>query len=687
MTTYRSAFFLLTALFCQLAAAQTSAPDPFETPLANKIIFEEPRDGLALLYATRDTYAGAATYQSQGAVRVIKYVEAEGGGGFLFQSEKGPARTKIVKLFTTAFRRNPFAMRHELVNLGLGRSFTTVDFWGPQRHVTDHYSSSTLPMTTESLVTAITENNEVLVNFNPVPDWLLSSIPEIQPIIGEPTEWIDGGSTFPSKVWWIGEENLAGVQTDLVGWRTADDTAIAIWLTRSPVAVVKLMAERKDGTDYTGVTTLIQPGFGKAVGKDLLAINRERPPFFDTDPGTIAFGSAEMPPIPESDLEASATGVVRIDGTPRTSETPVPNEPDPNAGKPRTIGAAEVNDVASLPGSRQSAAARKDQSLLTPDQMKAIVVIEGDQGVGTGFFCNIRGKNFIVTNQHVISGHRRLNIRTVDGEPVEAGEIYGAIGHDIAIISVAGSKGELAAAADVSSDTEIGDRVVVPGNKLGGGVVTQVDGRVLGVGPDRVEIDARFVPGNSGSPIINLDTGEVIGVATYVRKDMPENFAEAANIDDEVVEDGAIIRWFGYRIDSVNQWERIDWSKWQRQYNTIRNFNEDSLAIYYYLANDPEFYNNPTMRRLFDDYVDKMRVDNRDVSYYERETKLFIQRIINFASWEMDEIGKTQFYDYFRSTAGPDTNVTENIKYRERLVNYLQSLGQRWRVLANRVRK
>jgi len=681
-------FLAMARVHGQTSPSSSSSPVTEAVPSANtRTLYAEPRDGAPLLYAARKTYENCATYLAQGAVRIIKYEETEGGGGFLFQTERGPARTKITKLFTTAFTRQPFALRHEIVTLGLGRSFTSVHYWGPQRHVIDHYSSSALPMTSANLAVSIESNQEFLVDFNPADGWLLASNTDLRPITEQPKTWLAGKPGPPPMAWWVGEEKLAGVTTDLVMWRGENGIKIATWLSRSPVAIVKLVAERIDGTDYESVTTLIQAEFGKPVGQEQLAIDRPRPRFFDADPETIAFGGLDLPDVPGDDTPSSAANGSREDSPDPFTETPQPN-PVEVADDAAQIGIADREFIPALPGA--SAMKSLDEpggSLLSPAQMNAIVVIEGDKGVGTGFFCNIRGRDFIVTNQHVISGHRRLAIRTMDGEPVEAGDIFGAIGHDIALIAVTQTQGELAAAANVAADSEIGDRVVVPGNKLGGGVVTQVAGNVLGIGPDRVEINAKFVPGNSGSPIIHLDSGEVIGVATYVRKDMPGNFAEEAALQAEREDDGSIVRWFGYRIDSVEQWERIDWDAWQRQHNAVTDFHHDSLAIYHYLTNNPAFYENPTMRRLHDEYVEKMSLPGRKSDFYERETKIFVQRIINFARLDLRDISRLPFYDYFRSTAGPEHNITENIDYRTRLIEHLEGMGERWRTLADRVRQ
>ncbi|GHB96521.1 hypothetical protein GCM10007047_10510 [Cerasicoccus arenae] len=675
-----------------LRAQAPTSTETLPTPTA-RTLYNQPRDGVPLLLRARETYANCATYRAQGAVRIVIYEESENGGGFLFQGQNGPARAKRYKLFSTAFTRKPFALRHEIVSFGHGRSFTSVDFWSAQRHATDHFSSSPLPLSSEALASAIHENNYLLINYDPTPEWLLASNEALEDALPSKLDWFTDKRKFPRDAWWVGEENLAGVATDLVVWKNSDGTHVAVWLTREPVAIVKTMAERAEEKEYANVTALIQPEFGVKVTPEELTLNRPRPAFFDIDPNGIVFGALDLPAIPADNVAvAPAATVTEIDQTPRTTVTPTPSEPEPIPEPEQPRSGSIFAPIASdkLPGEQvmeEVVEAETKQTLLTAEQLAAIVVIEGDKGVGTGFFCNIRGRDFIVTNQHVLSGHRQLRLRTVNGDPVDAQDIYGAIGHDIAVIAVNNTQGSLKAAINVAEDTHIKDRVVVPGNKLGGGVVTQVEGQVLGIGPDRVEIDARFVPGNSGSPIIDLDTGEVIAVATYVRKDMPDNFAEEEALRGDIEKDGAIIRWFGYRIDSVTQWEQISWPKWQRQYDMVRQFNDDSVAIYNYLTDKPAFYNNDELRRLYDDYLEAMSDRKQRTEYYERETKLFLQHVINFAKRDLDDVSKTHFYDYFKSTAGAEDNIEKNIEYRRRLISHLTRIRDtNWRILYQRVR-
>ena len=48
---------------------------------------------------------------------------------------------------------------------------------------------------------------------------------------------------------------------------------------------------------------------------------------------------------------------------------------------------------------------------------------------------------------------------------------------------------------------------------MGRDVVTVSEGKVIGIGSELLEVDAPFVSGNSGSPVLN-HYGQVIGIAT-----------------------------------------------------------------------------------------------------------------------------------------------------------------------------
>jgi hypothetical protein len=95
---------------------------------------------------------------------------------------------------------------------------------------------------------------------------------------------------------------------------------------------------------------------------------------------------------------------------------------------------------------------------------------------------------------------------------------------------------------------QIGAEIVVAGNSEGEGVVREIPGKLVGLGPDRIEVDAEFVPGNSGSPILLKSTGQVIGVATYMK--IPRSLRGSTKSVTSLNE----VRRFGYRMDTIANW-------------------------------------------------------------------------------------------------------------------------------------
>jgi len=96
---------------------------------------------------------------------------------------------------------------------------------------------------------------------------------------------------------------------------------------------------------------------------------------------------------------------------------------------------------------------------------------------------------------------------------------------------------------------------------------------VLGVGPDLIEIDAKFVQGNSGSPILN-EAGEVLGLATFaVKHAEPENWLKEDSRFKE-------IRRYGVRIEGTT-WVEMDMEGFQKRAALLADLNEMFTHIYH----------------------------------------------------------------------------------------------------------
>ena len=143
---------------------------------------------------------------------------------------------------------------------------------------------------------------------------------------------------------------------------------------------------------------------------------------------------------------------------------------------------------------------------------KLVVIVCGDKA-GSGFVVRDGGRPYLFTNAHVVRKGAVIAQR-LDGTRLRLGPRDDAVGRDMVRFAL---EDESVPAFDLAAGVpDIGDPVVVLGNSDGRGVVTEIRGKVIGVGPREIEVDAAFVIGNSGSPVLDRN-GRVIGIATYLR--------------------------------------------------------------------------------------------------------------------------------------------------------------------------
>ncbi|MFH1499930.1 MAG: serine protease [Verrucomicrobiota bacterium] len=296
---------------------------------------------------------------------------------------------------------------------------------------------------------------------------------------------------------------------------------------------------------------------------------------------------------------------------------------------------------------------------LTPEQMAAIVLIESGDGQASGFLTKLRDVDFVVTNLHVLGDDPQLIVRNLNGEILPVQGIFGAVGRDIAIMRVGAISGDLSPIDDVLGQVKIGDEVVVVGNRQGGRVATQVEGKVLGIGPGRIEVDAPFEPGNSGSPVVHLKTGRVIGVATYseTRQTGDDSSGRSGQAEQ---------RWFAYRFDGITQWEAIDLQKWRQQYRQIQEFYEDTESLYYLSRADLNAGKmNPRIRPYVESFEGRFNRFASNSAGLVNEMQNFLGNLRGRGQTGVRELRSGEFYDYFRSSLYWKTNINDQLEFRE----------------------
>lgn len=181
---------------------------------------------------------------------------------------------------------------------------------------------------------------------------------------------------------------------------------------------------------------------------------------------------------------------------------------------------------------------------ITEDMLNAVIVVKGRQGSGTGFLARDGSNVFIYSNIHVLMGNSGLTFTDRQGKKYRPLRMEFAPDRDLVRLPVAIDTTPL----EIITPKGVNVPVSVCGNSEGEGIVRAINGKMIGVGPKKIETDALFVKGNSGSPILTEDGG-VVGIATYVRR---------TNVDwVNTNTPFTVVRRFGYRIDNVPRWLKL----------------------------------------------------------------------------------------------------------------------------------
>jgi S1-C subfamily serine protease len=146
----------------------------------------------------------------------------------------------------------------------------------------------------------------------------------------------------------------------------------------------------------------------------------------------------------------------------------------------------------------------------------ALIFVETGVGRGSAFIAEQDGKPYLFSNQHNFMGATQLEFRSMHAGLVDFGTFEFSRSRDLVRFALDPEKIKELGVLQLSESTPYIDQpIVVYGNSAGGNVATELRGKILGVGPRDIEVDADIVSGNSGSPILDSE-GKVLGVATYI---------------------------------------------------------------------------------------------------------------------------------------------------------------------------
>lgn len=341
----------------------------------------------------------------------------------------------------------------------------------------------------------------------------------------------------------------------------------------------------------------------------------------------------------------------------KPSSTPQPMATAaPRVSTPAPVAAASTPVPSATPKAAPARAKEFSVSDLVAEYTEALLIVEGNKGSGSGFLCQLGGKTVAVTNIHVIAGNPGFKLANLKSTliPMQAAAV--AAGHDVAKMEVSGASTRFELMENLDAELKIGDGVVVLGNAEGARVVKPVEGKVVGIGPELVEVDAPFVAGNSGSPIVHKATGKVVGVATYL-------------IQRRVDKDTGVAvetRRFGYRLDSVKTWEPLNWQRFYAQaaqVEKIEQASNDFIALFENCRKNKDVsgnYQTVSVQRAVQQFV-----QNAAHASGRESRAIVVRRFLDdlrFATrGDVQTFDARLAYDYFRARVEEQTRLRDAI--------------------------
>jgi S1-C subfamily serine protease len=314
---------------------------------------------------------------------------------------------------------------------------------------------------------------------------------------------------------------------------------------------------------------------------------------------------------------------------------------------------------------------------LTDDQQRAVVLITGDNGQGTGFLVKMPDGPAVVTNIHVISNNPNLKVKNSAGVLIPVLSIKGAADRDLALLSIKDDGySYLDVCPDISKAVQTGDEVVTPGNSEGGEVMLNTGGKILGIGPQKVEIDNPIYHGNSGGPIFLTKSNQVVGVVTEAIKVRITNALDQASFANHNSAIANSMRYFGMRLDNVPSWVPIDSNRLQNEGAFLDDFHHLSKCLDSYLNSSDKdnsefssFYKSEDQIMKANDHF-RQNVTGSDTSQRIEALKGLLFELQGIADKNMDQVqNMNNFYSFNQVRA------QEEIEYRKALKDELDKIG------------
>jgi len=402
---------------------------------------------------------------------------------------------------------------------------------------------------------------------------------QVAPIIAlikDDTAKLSSGQILQNGKWILAKEAVAPAGAPVVGQVNPPVT----FTTKDGTKYVNVIVTPTD----TGLSVITSDG-GASVPFDQLpdditsfpAGAREKIQAWKTAHQPAPVAKAPAPPPPTGFLAAPETFMNKTVHNIWAYFSP---DASPAPSKRATSNSAPSPPAPSNPATSSSAPAESSGQM----DANAVVLIKGDYAQGTGFLTKTLDGPVVITNLHVIAANPNLRILTASGEQITPLSLKGASDRDLAMFAIQDNHYTyLELAANVDQSAGVGDATIIPGDSEGGEVTLKTDGKLIGIGPQRVEFDNPIYHGNSGGPVFDVKTGKVVAVVVGATEMKPSNDVDKDSFANANSAIKGPMRYFGLRVDTVPAWQDYDQNMFSSETLFLKNFHDESRALDSYL--------------------------------------------------------------------------------------------------------
>ena len=238
------------------------------------------------------------------------------------------------------------------------------------------------------------------------------------------------------------------------------------------------------------------------------------------------------------------------------------------------------------------------------EECKRNIVVIGTEGNGGGmaFLLKMGGGTYLVTTEHT-ARYRDFskNIYLFDGTSIGLGNFEVAENRGLARFKV---QDNLPALEMCQNAPSIKDRIWVYGNIAGRGTLAECSGEIKSIGADKIEVEAKIVAGNGGSPVLNAE-GEVLGVYAFDSQSFYDGWAGTLEPRHNKGKGRmCVLRFTGVK------WSKKDWSEYTKSALQLQEVEEFCSRIKPFIAvvkdgdaklTHGELHYNELTRKMFEE--------------------------------------------------------------------------------------